>query len=607
MKNLAFLVIIILCTTVTKAQTTYSVANAHSHNDYEQKMPFYAAYNARFGSIEADIFLQNGELLVAHTKEELSLHRTLDSLYLQPLLRFVKQNKGFAYPDTTRSLQMMIDIKTEAASTLQKLAQTLQQYPELIHTSSIKWVISGERPLPGQFNSYPPFILFDGNIDENYSEAALSKIAMLSGDLSSYTHWNGKSNLPQGEEKTITALVNKAHHLHKPVRFWGAPDVVNAWYQLMHIGVDYLNTDHIAELSSFLAHLNETSYHATETHTAYMPTGVPDGSTRLPKNIILLIGDGCGLAEWYAGYTANKGALSVFNIKHTGLLKTSSADSYITDSAPGSTAFASGKKTNNRFVGVDNTGQRIDLIPEIITRKKMVSGIVTCGDITDATPADFYAHRSSRDSSDAILQDLASSPVQFVMGAGNAALPAEISLLQQHRFTVVSSLPSIPAKGKFIVADSLAGLPVLNGRKSWLSNAFDAAIQKLSPASNGFFLVLESAQIDHGGHANNLPYIATEVLDFDKVIGKALQFADSNKETLVIITADHETGGLSLLDGDNKNGYVAGNFSTNDHTAIPVPVYAYGPQSAQFTGVYENTEIFYKIMKALGVSAGKSE
>lgn len=601
MKKPVFLIIVLLATSLVMAQPAYTVANAHSHNDYEQKIPFYTAYNARFGSIEADIFLQNGELIVAHSKEELSLHRTLDSLYLQPLLYTVKQNKGFAYDDTARHLQMMIDIKTEAASTLRTLVQTLQKYPGLISTSSIKWTISGERPSPDSFANYPGFIWFDGNINDNYSAAALSRITMMSGDLADYTHWNGKSNLPQKDEATITALVNKAHNLHKPVRFWGAPDVVNAWYQLMKIGVDYLNTDHIHELASFLNNQNKTSYHTTETHRAYMPTGASDGSSKLPKNIILLIGDGCGLAEWYAGYTANKGALSVFNIKNTGLSKTSSANSYITDSAPGSTAFAAGKKTNNRFVGVDNTGQRIDLIPDIITRKKMRSGIITCGDITDATPADFYAHRSSRDSSDAILHDLASSPVQFVMGAGNAALPNEITLLQQYGFTTVSSLSKAPAKGKFIVADSLAGLSVLTGRKEWLSAAFNTAISKLSVAPNGFFLMLEAAQIDYGGHANNLPYIATEVMDFDKVIGKALQFADRNKETLIIITADHETGGLSLLDGDISKGYVSGNFSTNDHTAIPVPVYAYGPQSQQFTGVYENTEIFYRIIKALDI------
>lgn len=97
-----------------------------------------------------------------------------------------------------------------------------------------------------------------------------------------------------------------------------------------------------------------------------------------------------------------------------------------------------------------------------------------------------------------------------------------------------------------------------------------------------------------------MPFIVTEVLDFDEVIGDALKFVDTNKETLLIITADHETGGLSLLDGDIEQGTVLGSFSTNDHTSIPVPVFAYGPGSALFTGVYQNTDIFNKIMELLG-------
>ena len=113
----------------------------------------------------------------------------------------------------------------------------------------------------------------------------------------------------------------------------------------------------------------------------------------------------------------------------------------------------------------------------------------------------------------------------------------------------------------------------------------------------------EGAQIDYGGHAENVPYVVTEMLDFDKLIGEAMRFADSNGETLVIVTADHETGGLTLLDGDLKSGYVDGNFSTNDHTAIMVPVFAYGPNSLSFRGIYENTEIYQKILKALKIGS----
>jgi len=109
----------------------------------------------------------------------------------------------------------------------------------------------------------------------------------------------------------------------------------------------------------------------------------------------------------------------------------------------------------------------------------------------------------------------------------------------------------------------------------------------------------EGAQIDHGGHQNNTAIMVQEMLDFDQMVGEAMKFVDENGETLLIVTADHETGGLSLLNGNYKNGYVAGNFSTDDHTAIPVPVFAYGPHSLDFRGVYENTELFKKIMQII--------
>ena len=112
----------------------------------------------------------------------------------------------------------------------------------------------------------------------------------------------------------------------------------------------------------------------------------------------------------------------------------------------------------------------------------------------------------------------------------------------------------------------------------------------------------EGAQVDYGGHANNIAYVATEVMDFDKAVGDALRFADTDGQTLVIVTADHETGGLTLLDGDYSKGYISGQFASNDHTALPVPVFAYGPQSFRFRGVYENTALFSKILQAYGIT-----
>ncbi len=624
---------------------SYTVSNVHSHNDYEQKIPFRMAYNEGFGSVEADIFLQDNELLVGHNVKELRSDRTLTSLYLDPIRDCIEKNHGFVFADSTRQLQLLIDVKRDSVRTLDRLVAILQSYPTLIHNPTLKFVITGNRPDESLFITYPSFIQFDGELYRDYNKEALTKIALFSDDFQRYSKWNGKSNIPEKEWNVLQAAVSKAHKLNKPVRFWGAPDFTNAWYQFMHLQVDYLNTDNIVALSNFLHRLPQTSYtSAGKTYKTYQPTYKTDGLDKPVKNVILLIGDGTGLAQLYAGYTANEGALNIFKMLQIGLSRTSSYDSYITDSAPGSTAFSSGEKTNNRSVGVDHTGAPLTLLPSLLAKKKIRTGLVTCGDIADATPADFYAHQSERDNATAVLEDLKDAPIDILMGSGDESLN-NVSILReseksnitknilrelQPKYTIVSSVDSVlspvwsresgsdhtsmkgphgqmaegagtAAEKKWIVVDKQAGLSMLNGRGDWLQRAFTRTVDILSRNKAGFFLMTEGAQVDYGGHANNLPYIAAEVMDFDQVVGAALEFADRNGETLVIVTADHETSGLSLLDGNYGKGYVSGQFSTNDHTAIPVPVFAYGPRSALFRGVYENTAIFSKMLQAFGL------
>lgn len=618
MKN-TFLALLIFSFIRLSAQPfNYSVANAHSHNDYNNPIPFYAAYTEGFGSIEADILLQDGILYVGHSTDDIKHKRTLEDYYIKPLHAGVRKNNGLPYTDKSKSLQLLIDIKTEAFPTLDTLISLLKKYPELINTDKIKWVISGNRPDASKFSSYPSFIWFDGNIEDKYSNETLSKIVMLSADLKEYTEWNGKSNTTAESEQKIKTAVAKVHGLNKLVRFWDAPDIINTWYELMHFGVDYINTDHIHELASFLNKLSRNSFVSKETYTAYQPTYKADGSTKKVKNIILLIGDGTSLAQLYAGYTANKGTLNLFQMMNIGLSKTSSYDNYITDSAPGSTAISSGIKTNNRFVGVDHTGKAVPLLPLFAAKKKIKTGIITCGDIADATPADFYAHQSSRDDAKAILKDLLKSPVDILMGSGDESLN-NVGILEESdksrigedivselrtKYKLASSIDSVKenTKDKWIVIEKKAGLSILDGRGNWMQQAFAKTINILSKNKEGFFMMAEGAQIDYGGHDNNIGYVATEVMDFDKTIGDALRFADKDGETLVIVTADHETGGLTLLDGDYSKGYVSGQFSTNDHTALPVQVFAYGPQSFRFRGVYENTALFKKILNSFGLN-----
>jgi alkaline phosphatase len=231
---------------------TYTVANTHSHNDYEQATPFWLAYDQQFGSIEADIFWVDGKMLVGHSYEEIKSGRTLEEYYLKPLLSCLLKNNGHPYADTARQLQILIDVKTDSITTLNALIELLKKYPPLVNTPSLKWVISGRRPIPSLFTSYPPFISFDGILHVEYSPEALTKIVMMSDDLHYYTRWNGLTDIPAADLPSIRQAVSHSHTLKKPVRFWDAPDFPNAWTQLIKLQVDFINTDHIRQLADFL-------------------------------------------------------------------------------------------------------------------------------------------------------------------------------------------------------------------------------------------------------------------------------------------------------------------------------------------------------------------
>lgn len=248
--SIAFVFLISLA--VTAQPKKYTVSNAHSHNDYEQSTPFWIAYNAGFGSIEADIFLVGDSLYVAHDTVELKKHRSLEQYYLQPLARVIDKNGGSPYSDNTKPLELLIDIKTDSINTLNKLVEVLKGFPTLTDNSRLKFVITGNRPDESLFTSYPSFISFDGELFRNYSESALSRIVLLSDNYKSYVQWNGIGTIPASDLAILKTAVAKAHKLNKPVRFWNCPDFVNAWAQFKQLGVDFINTDHIAALASFL-------------------------------------------------------------------------------------------------------------------------------------------------------------------------------------------------------------------------------------------------------------------------------------------------------------------------------------------------------------------
>lgn len=558
----------------------FTTKQLHSHNDYHQPFPFWDAYHHQFGSIEVDVFLQNNKLLVGHEKKELDSLKTIESLYLNPINDLINQQKITPFI-------LLVDLKTEGVETLDKLVEVLRKYPAICQEKQVKITITGKQPNQNEFVKYPDWIWFDGNPLKTYTPTELAKISLMSADLKKFSSWNGKGIFTQKEWNILNELIEKTKQIYaKPLRFWNAPEGPNAWYQLMKLGVGFINTDHIAKSATFIKKLSQQSFSAVQQQSTYQPTYESDGVNRPPKNIILLIADGMGMAQLQAAFTANRGDLTTFKIKHTGWVLTSSSDSYITDSAPSATAYSSGSKSNNRAVGVDPFGKPLKLLPDYLAEMGKSSAIITAGDITDATPAAFYAHQSERTDAIAILSDIKQASFSILMGAGSKKIDSFLNSNQ-------------PFNNKLVVTDTLAGKPAAFGRGDWLKQQLLKNIDRLKSNKKGFFIMAEGAQVDYGGHQNQLPYIVSEVLDFDLLVSAALAYADQDKETLVVVTADHETGGLTLLDGNIVKGYISGHFSTDDHTAVPVPVLAYGPMSFLFSGVYQNNDIFNKLMKAV--------
>ncbi len=328
------------------------------------------------------------------------------------------------------------------------------------------------------------------------------------------------------------------------------------------------------------------------------------------NNIILLIGDGMGATQVFAGYTANKGQLALERAQFVGFSKTSAADNYITDSGAGGTAIATGSKTNNGAIAMDTAGKALSSILESAEQAGLATALVSTSAITHATPASFIAHNVSRYNYEDIAADFIGSGVDLFIGGGRNHFEKRadsINLsdkLRAEGYAIVYNLEDIakaPERntGCFIADEHPASM--IDGRDDFLPKATNIALQRLSNNPNGFFVMIEGSQIDWGGHAQDIDYVIEEMLDFDQTVGYAFDFADTHPGTLVIVTADHETGGLSIIGGDISKGTVEGHFSTAHHTPVMVPVFTYGTGAEDFSGIYENTELYVKMMKALGL------
>lgn len=595
MNKLAPIFLFFSALSIAQNSNTYKI---HAHNDYLYNVPFWKAYSAGAHSIEADVFLIDNALYVAHTKKEIDKQRTLEKLYLEPL----QQALSFGF-EGSQTIQLLIDIKSESYKTLDAIIKAVKKYPLLIKNNKLSLVISGSRPKLTDYVNYPDYIKFDHqNLEDIKDPLLLKKIALISLSFKSFSQWNGKGRLTDSDYSKIIEPIKKAHDYKKPFRFWATPDSKTAWKVFTDLGVDFINTDTPFKCSEYLKTLPKRIYQNTIFSEVYRPTFKFDGKDTPVENIILMIGDGNGLTQISATTLANKGELSLTQLKSIGFLKTQSQDDFTTDSAGAGTALATGEKAKNRAIGVDENGSILKNITEILSNKGFVSGVITTDEIIGATPAAFFAHQKDRSLSRGIKEDLLKSHLSVFVSKVDEEI---ISKKTWGNFKILEALEEISKQKEPNIGCFFPIKSSVNKSPDPLNKAVTQVLGFLEKKERPFFLMVEGAKIDSYGHANNIGGVINESIAFDQAISEALKYADTHKNTLVIITADHETGGLTIPQGNVQKSEIESDFTTDDHTGTMVPIFAYGPQSNEFQGVYENNEVFHKILKVLGISSLK--
>jgi alkaline phosphatase len=341
----------------------------------------------------------------------------------------------------------------------------------------------------------------------------------------------------------------------------------------------------------------------------------PDSEPKKPGNIIFLIGDGMGLSAVSTGFYFGDQPSVFTRFQEIGLQQTSSALQKVTDSAASGTALATGTRTYNGAIGVDTTKASLQNIAELLASMGWSTGVVATSTISHATPASFYAHVEQRYMEEEIVAQLLDSEIDFFAGGGRDKFNRRsdstdlLPLAAEKGFTIDTT--GLPAPGTLSAHQKYGFLPqagsmpsMIEGRGNFLPEATLLAISHLSQNQEGFFLMVEGSQIDWAGHQNDGDYLVGEMLDFEKVIAAALDFAEKDGNTLVVVTADHETGGLALGPKKSRPGQklytdyseIEPVFATGDHSATLIPVFAYGPGAEQFKGIYQNAEINHKMV-----------
>lgn len=320
------------------------------------------------------------------------------------------------------------------------------------------------------------------------------------------------------------------------------------------------------------------------------------------KNVIFLIGDGMGLEQASCGWIVNGGRLNLDNFHYIGIQRTYAKDKLVTDSAAAGSALATGEKTLYDHVSAEADGTPNESLLEYAQTKGKKSGLIATCRINDATPAAFCAHVTNRDELDQIASQMAVSKVDYITGGGTRFFTTrtdgrniveEMKAAGYHYFDNTEDLDAaaeLPVLGLFADTEMAPALE----RGDYLEKSALKALELLD-CKKGFFLMIEGSSIDDWCHRQKVGYAMEELFDFDRTVGHVLEWAEKDGQTLVIVTGDHSTGGLTILDGSLDSSTVKVNFSTSGHSGIAMPVYAYGPHAEDFVGIYENSELSDKI------------
>lgn len=332
----------------------------------------------------------------------------------------------------------------------------------------------------------------------------------------------------------------------------------------------------------------------------------------MPKNVILIIGDGMGVPQVYASVVAAMGNNSAFlRFPYSGFSRTYSRNKYRTDSAAGGTALTTGHKVDNYHVNWGPDSARYETIFDDAKRAGMSTGFVVTSSVLDATPAATYGHVPYRKMFDTLSLQMAQCQHDVMIGGGRKYFftqnrkdgLAPLDTLARRGYTVVNTLDSMNRfGGQRLVALLYEGDPLTApARGDVLAQGAKKAIAMLSRNDKGFALMIEGSQIDWACHNNDSAYMRAELADFEVMLHAVLDYAQRDGQTLVVVTADHETGGVTLPDGDIEKGQNDVRYLWGSHTGCMVPVFALGPGAQYFSGIQENIDIPEKIRWLMGI------